>query len=88
MLLFPSPTVAVETRAGRIFTRSSTKKETSEQEVITQAHVKKKDKGKGENVEKPIEFIDITTPCDNPTFKRMIRQLRDEKKEIVHLKGE
>jgi hypothetical protein len=87
-LLFPSPTAAVETKSRRPFTRSSTKKETVEKEVITEAPVKRKDKGKIETVEKHVEVIDITTPPDNPTFKRLIRQLRDARKEISHLKGE
>jgi hypothetical protein len=65
-LHFPSPTATVETRARRPFTRSSDHKETVEQEVITKALVKKKDKGKGENVEKPVEIIDITTPLITP----------------------
>jgi hypothetical protein len=87
-LHFPSPTPAVETRARRPFTRSSSQKEIVEQEAITKAHVKKKHKGKGENVENPIEIIYITTPPDSPTFKRLIRQLKDARKEIFHLKGE
>jgi hypothetical protein len=87
-LLFPSPTAAVETKARRPFTRSSSKKETVEQEVITEAPVKRKDKGKIETVEKHIEVIDITTPPENPTFKRLIRQLRDARKEVSHLKEE
>jgi hypothetical protein len=55
---------------------------------MTKAPVQKKDKGKGETIEKHVEFINITTPPDNPTFKRLIRQLRDARKEIFHLKGE
>jgi hypothetical protein len=91
-LHFPSPTAAVETRARRPFTRSSTHKEDEAEEEshnqMTKALVQKKDKGKGETIEKPVEVINITTPPDNPTFKRLIRQLRDARKEIVHLKGE
>lgn len=87
-LLFPSPTAAVETRARRPFTRSSAKKETVEQEVISEAPVKRKDKGKIGVVEKHIEVIDITTPSENPTFKRLIRQLRDARKEVACLKEE
>jgi hypothetical protein len=49
---------------------------------MTKAPVQKKDKGKGETIEKPVEVINITTPPDNPTFKRLIRQLRDARKEI------
>jgi hypothetical protein len=87
-LLFPSPTTTVEIKARRLITRSSTKKETVEKEVITKALVKRKDKGKIETVEKNIEVIDITTPPENPTFKRLIRHLREDRKEIAHLKGE
>jgi len=87
-LHFPSPTVVVHTRARRPFTRSSAHKEDDEEESITKAHVQKKYKGKGENVEKPMEIIDITTPHDKSTFNRIIRQLRYARKEIVHLKGE
>jgi hypothetical protein len=55
---------------------------------MTKASVQKKDKGKGEATEKPVEVININTPPDNPTFKRLIRQLRDARKEVSHLKGE
>jgi hypothetical protein len=57
-------------------------------EVMTKDSVQKKDKGKGETTEKLVEVINITTPPDNPTFKRLIRQLKDARKEVVHLKGE
>jgi hypothetical protein len=49
-------------------------------EVMTKSSVQKKDKGKGEAIEKPIEAININTPPDNPTFKSLIRQLRDARK--------
>lgn len=55
---------------------------------MTKASVQKKDKGKGETTEKPVEVINITTSPDNPTFKRLIRQLRDARKEVACLKGE
>jgi hypothetical protein len=55
---------------------------------MTKDFVQKKDKGKGEATENPVEVINITTPPDNPTFKRLIRQLRDARKEVSHLKGE
>jgi hypothetical protein len=47
-----------------------------------------KDKGKIETVEKHIGVIDISTPLENPTFKRLIRWLRDVRKDISHLKEE
>jgi hypothetical protein len=53
---------------------------------MTKTSVQKKDKGKGEATEKPIEVININSPPDNPTFKRLIRQLRDARKEVSHLK--
>jgi hypothetical protein len=55
---------------------------------MTKAFVQKKDKGKGEATENPVEVININTPPDNPTFKRLIRQLRDARKEVSRLKGE
>jgi hypothetical protein len=87
-ILFPSPATAVEIKARRPFTKSLAKKETIEKEDITEAHVKRKDKCKIETVEKHIEFINITTPPKNPTLKRLIRQLREARKEIVELKGQ
>jgi hypothetical protein len=32
--------------------------------------------------------ININTPPSNPTFKRLIRQLREARKEVAHLKEE
>jgi hypothetical protein len=45
--------------------------------------IKRKGKGKVEDVKKHIEVIDITTPPENTTFKRMIRQLREARDEIA-----
>jgi hypothetical protein len=36
----------------------------------------------------PVEIVHITTPPGNQTFKRLIRKLRDARKEVVHLKAE
>jgi hypothetical protein len=47
---------------------------------MIKASVQKKDKGKGEATEKHVEVINIITPFYNPTFKRLIRQLRAYKK--------
>jgi hypothetical protein len=55
---------------------------------VTKAYVHKKDKGKDKAIEKPDEVINISTPPDNPTFKTLIRQLKDARKEVAHLKGE
>jgi hypothetical protein len=85
-LLFPSPSVAVEAKVRRPFTRSSTKKESIEKEDIVEAPIKRKGKGKVVVVEKHIEVIDITTPPKNPTFKRLNRQLKEARNEIANLK--
>jgi len=37
---------------------------------------------------KPIETVHFTTPPNNQTFKRLIRQLRDARKEVAQLKTE
>jgi hypothetical protein len=55
-------------------------------EVIDRAFVQQKDKGKA--TEKPIEVININTPPSNPTFKRLIRKLREDRKEVARLKEE
>jgi hypothetical protein len=39
-------------------------------------------------MKKPIEVININTPPNNHTFKRLIRQLREARKEVSHLKEE
>jgi hypothetical protein len=36
----------------------------------------------------PIETVLVTTPPENQTFKRLIRQLRDARKEVIQLKEE
>ena len=35
-----------------------------------------------------IEIVHVTTPPDSQTFKRLIRQLRDSRKEVDRLKKE
>jgi hypothetical protein len=84
----PHQSVVVEARVRRPFTRSSTKKESVENEDIVEAPIKRKGKGKTEVVENHIEVIDITTPPENPTFKRLNKQLKEARKEIANLKGE
>jgi hypothetical protein len=54
---------------------------------MEKASDQKKDKGKGESTENPVEIININTPPDNPTFKRLIRQLKDARKEVVPFEG-
>jgi hypothetical protein len=54
--------------------------------VIDRAPVQQKDKG--EAIEKPVEVININTPPSNHTFKRLIRQLREARKEVARLKEE
>jgi hypothetical protein len=54
--------------------------------VIDRSLVKRKDKG--ESMEKPIGAINIITPPSNHTFKRLIRQLKEARKEVARLKDE
>jgi hypothetical protein len=54
--------------------------------VIERAHVQQKDKDK--SIEKPVEVININTPPSNHTFKSLIRQLREPRKEVSCLKEE
>jgi chromosome segregation ATPase len=39
-----------------------------------------------ETMKNPVETVHITTPPGSQTFKRLIRQLRDARKEVAHLK--
>jgi len=55
---------------------------------MTKAYVQKKYKGKGEDTKNIVEFINIITPPNNPTFNILIKQLRDARKEVSCLKGE
>jgi hypothetical protein len=41
-----------------------------------------------ETKKKPIETVHVTTPPDSQNFKRLTRQLRDARKEVVQLKIE
>jgi hypothetical protein len=41
-----------------------------------------------ETEKKPIETVHVTAPPDSQTFKRLIRQLRDARKEVAQLKTE
>jgi hypothetical protein len=54
-------------------------------EVIDRALVQHKDEG--EAMKKPIEVINLNTPPSNHTFKRLIRQLREARKEVACLKA-
>jgi hypothetical protein len=54
--------------------------------VIDKAPVQQKDKG--EAIEKSVKVININSPPSNHTFKRLIRQLREARKEVSHLKEE
>jgi hypothetical protein len=55
-------------------------------EVVDRAPVQQKDEG--EAMKKPVEIININTPPSNHTFKRLIRQLREARKEVARLKSE
>jgi len=37
-------------------------------------------------MKKPVETVHVTTPPDSQTFKKLIRQLRDARKEVAQLK--
>jgi hypothetical protein len=41
-----------------------------------------------ETMKNPVETVHVTTPPGSQTFKRLIRQLRDARKEVAHLKAE
>ena len=41
-----------------------------------------------ETMKNPVETVHVTTPPNNHTFKRLIRQLRDARKEVAQLKRE
>jgi transposase len=41
-----------------------------------------------ETMKKPVETVHVTTPPDNQTFKRLIRKLRDARKEVAQFKTE
>jgi hypothetical protein len=41
-----------------------------------------------ETEKNPVETVHVTTPPDSQTFKRLIRQLRDARKEVAQLKTE
>ena len=53
-----------------------------------EAPIKRKGKGKNVLIEEHIEVIDITTPLENPTFKRLNKQIKEARNEIANLKGE
>ena len=57
-------------------------------EEMMEAPIKRKDKGKIVPTEEHIEVIDITTPLENTTFKRLIGQLKEARVEITKLKRE
>jgi predicted transcriptional regulator len=41
-----------------------------------------------ETEKKPIETVHVTAPPDSQNFKRLIRQLREARKEVAQLKRE
>jgi hypothetical protein len=54
-------------------------------EMLDKATEQQKDEG--EAMKKPVEIINISTPPSNHTFKRLIRRLREARKEVAHLKS-
>jgi hypothetical protein len=87
-LIFYSPSVADKAKVRIPYTRSSAKQESIVKEDIVEDPIKRKGKVKIVPIEEHIEVIDITTPPENTTFKRLIRQLREAKDEIHKLKRE
>ena len=53
-----------------------------------EAPIKRKGIDKTLPIEEHIEIIDIMTPLENPTFKRMNKQLKEARNEITNLKRE
>jgi hypothetical protein len=53
--------------------------------VIDKAPVQQKDEG--EAMKNHVEFININTPPSNHTFKRLIRELKEARKEVARLKA-
>jgi hypothetical protein len=81
-LVFPSPSAAEKVKSRRPLTR-----EVAKQKIPVKndaVGVSSQRKGKFIEVEKHIEFIDITTPQEksNPTFKRLKRQLKEARVEV------
>jgi hypothetical protein len=70
-LLFSSPPAADKVKARIPITRESTKKEIIVEKVSVRAPIQRK--GKSVPIKEPIEIVDITTPPENPTFKRLNR---------------
>jgi len=55
-------------------------------EVVDRAPMQQK--YEDEAMKKPVEIINISTPPSNHTFKILIRQLREARKEVAHLKSD
>jgi hypothetical protein len=87
-LHFSSPAPVAKIKIRKPFTRSSALKEVVEGEFLPKVSVPRKDTDKGKGVENPVEVININTPPSNDTFKILIRQFREARKEVARLKEE
>lgn len=85
-LLFSSPPATDKVKSKRPITVASTKKEIIVEKVSVRAPIQRK--GKGVPIKEPIELVDITTPLENPTFKRINKKFKEARTEIAKLKRE
>jgi hypothetical protein len=85
-LMFPSPSAADKVKARKPLTKAAAKQEIHVKDDTVGVSAQRK--GKSIDVENPIEIIDITTPQEeiNHTFKRLKRQLKEERVEFDEMK--
>jgi hypothetical protein len=83
-LVFPSPSAADKVKVRRPLTRAVAKQEILVKYVAV--GVSSQRKGKSTYVEDPIQIVDKTTPQENPTFKRLKRQLKEARVEVEKMK--
>jgi hypothetical protein len=84
--ILDQPPIADKVKARILVTRESSKKESIVEKVTVRSPIQRK--GKSVPIKEPIEIVDITTPLENPTFKRLNRQLKEARNEIAKLKRE
>jgi hypothetical protein len=85
-LVFPSPSVADKVKYRSPLTKVSSKQEIHVKEDTIGFEIK--NKGKSIVVGDPIQIINITTPPEESihTFKRLKRQLKEERAEVDEMK--
>ena len=85
---FSPPVVVEKVKPRRPFTRSASKQHVPMKDGTTETSSHQKEKSRSSR--KPIEVIDIITPRheSNPTFKRLMRQLKEARDENDKLKKE